>query len=41
MDWAYIKMIEWWLAGEMYGHGTDYIRAAHAKVQAMVEKEKI
>jgi hypothetical protein len=37
MDWAYLKMIELWLAGDLKGHGTDYIRMAHKKVQTQIE----
>lgn len=37
MDWAYIKMIERWIGGELEGHGTDYIRFAHRKVQNYIE----
>jgi hypothetical protein len=37
MDWAYFRMIERWLNGELDGHGTDYIRFAHRKVQNYIE----
>jgi hypothetical protein len=37
MDHAYVKMIDQWLKGDLKGHGTDYIREAHKKVQTHIE----
>lgn len=39
MDWAYVKMIEAWIHGELQGHGTDYIRFAHRKVHNFIERQ--
>lgn len=37
MDQAYIDMMSHWLAGQLVGHGPEYIRDAHAKVHAYIE----
>ncbi len=40
MDHAYMRMIRRWLSGNLRGHGTDYIRDAHQRVQRYIEERK-
>jgi hypothetical protein len=37
MDHAYITMIDRWVNGRLEGHGPNYIRHAHARVQTYIE----
>jgi hypothetical protein len=40
MDWAYITMIQEWLAGSLRDHGKNYILNAHNKVLKYIEDTK-